>query len=196
MASSKNEKSFWWNISEKSLNTNVRPRNFIQNNSTLFRCFTLLKLLHRWTIFIFVHTKKSLSTERLLICPRDETGSLYITRVQEKRRGLQTVVVSSHQNSSNTLVTFWLNSDHTHLAAEPLTMTTAFLFIKITNLWNSNQWNDHISLAGRSVGRSLLVCMNSFHRHYKIPAKKAEILLFGVSGFFSFYFFFHRKLTN
>lgn len=53
-----------------------------QNNSTLFWRFTLLKLLHMWTVFIFIHTKKkSLSTERLLICPRDETGSLYITRV-------------------------------------------------------------------------------------------------------------------
>lgn len=101
------ENLFW-----KIFNTNVRPRNFIQNNSTLFWCFTLSKLLHICEQFSFLFTlKKSLSTERLLICPRDETGSLYITRAQTRRRGLQTTAatrINIHSALLSPLVTeFW-----------------------------------------------------------------------------------------
>lgn len=109
----------WWNSTQNrtkvQLKSNFRKVltlmcvqcNFIQNNSTLFWRFTLYSFCI-WTIFIFIHTKKekSLSTERLLICPRDETGSLYITRVFKTttKRGFETVRCFALR----------LNCDHTH----------------------------------------------------------------------------------
>lgn len=83
-------------IFQKSFNTNVRPSNFIQSNSTLFFDFFNLNVAFRIYmnififIFIFVHTEKEFV--RRLICPRDETGSLYITRVFIREKG-----ISDHQ---------------------------------------------------------------------------------------------------
>lgn len=62
---------------------------------------------------------------------------------------------------------------------KPLGMTT--FSMKTLNLWNSNQWNDHIFL--------VVSVYELFPLHFKIPKcceRKAEILLFRVSGFFYF----------
>lgn len=171
----------------------MRPRNFIQNNSTLFRCFTLLKLLHRWTIFIFIHTKKEfINRATLNLSARWNRKFVHYPRTREKKgiadrcRRISSKFI---QHVGHILSKFWSYA----FGSETSEHDGLFVHKKL-QIYEIQIDEMIISLS--LVGRSLLVCMNSFHRHYKIPTKKAEILLFRVSGFFSFNFFFHRERTN
>lgn len=145
-------------------------------NAILFWCFTLLYFCICEQFSFLFTLKKSLSTERLLICPRDETGSLYITRWGEK--GISNCCCRAHS----------FNTDRTHFLAQPLSMTASFSCKKL-KIYEIQINDDHISV----VGRSSSVCMNSFHRALQNSVEKSGNSF--VSRIRIFQSFFHRERT-
>lgn len=99
MPSTQNENSYGLeNASgKKSFNTNVRSRKFIQKNSSLFWCFTLLYLLHMWTIFNFIHTEKEfINRATLNLSARWNRKFVHYPRAREKKGIAESFVAAAH----------------------------------------------------------------------------------------------------
>lgn len=174
----------WLKLFLKSFNTNMRPSNFIQNNSTLFWCFTLLVVTaFAYEQFSFLFTlKKSLSTERLLICPRDETGSLYITRVFMWRRGLQTV--RRFCMPSTRMVKNLVARIFNDIAFETSEHDDVFFLSVVHKTYRSMKFKSmkwsYLTRRRRQCVWTLSIAL----QNSKVLDVKAEILLSRVSGFF------------
>lgn len=156
----------------KSFNTNEHPCNFIQNNSTLFRCFTLL-VAFAYEQFSFLFTLKKEEFINRATLNLSARWNRKFVHYRVFTRGFQTVRCF-HCSSSNCCRTHLMMSN-------PWAWRRSFFV------------HNYKSMKFKSMIWSYLfrrLCVDSvfelFPSHYKIPSwtKKAEILLFRVSGFF------------
>lgn len=166
----KNEALFRWKIILlKSFNTNEHQCNFIQNNSTLFWCFTLL-VAFAYEQFSFLFTLKKeefINRATLNLSARYETGSLYIT----SEKGL-----ADHQTLQHAVLSRWSFATSTTHRPKPLSMTATLFFIK----------KNYKSMKFKSMKWSYLdrrQCVWTLSR-YKIPARR-KFFCFAYPDFFT-----------